>query len=603
MNRVHPAPVTTVLLHAMALCASSALAQPPVAHVGAAAVSGPATPAPCSYELRQLTRADAGMSQVDMLLSIERKTGSAKDCSEDQWTVVAHKKDDATPSATGVLTIAEDIARVTWETLPVSTPNVPSTYELGFSDNSGQAVVTTSTTHIVIGPALDPVVNLRAFTAIDGTIAKPGRSGLLEVTDRNALAAGHENRVELNALQNPQEWSITVIGASSYFATCDEQEKPGNRLCLSPSRPTDELLKVRATRKVRAQDALLASAKPDRLGDLKDKELNLGFVEFSTGLSVKPYRLAADLAAHTKIVCGATTIDAKSFGKPISVKYDDFKTCSLVFEVDEGSSIDEWVRHHGEQRLTVSAGLVPVDKSAPKIDTLAQVDIASGGDDDKSGARATPRRSISVPLNMEEAAGGDADAYAIVQIEVKHVQDEFYVQNSPQSKRDSRLVVRVRRRPEFFTMSSNSGQGARFYGTFTIAPFSLFRAPHSGRNAVKSSDVRKLEYANFGFGLLGVVEGWDFNRNSPWVPFLSPQLQVGMVSTVPSATSLDYPALSFVAGIGLRTGIDTSPDAAVESSLKALFWYEHLWTFDGSRADESNNFLFGFGAEIGTFGN
>jgi hypothetical protein len=212
---------------------------------------------------------------------------------------------------------------------------------------------------------------------------------------------------------------------------------------------------------------------------------------------------------------------------------------------------------------------------------------------------------------MRKVWSGDAPDYAVVQVEAKHVQDH-YETAATDSQHQSTFVVRVRRRPEYFVLEcltpdwvNHTGNGVRSHFTFLFAPFTLFRAPHSGRNATTSTAASKLEKANFGFGLMGLVELWDFDSNAPILPFLNPLLEVGVLSTTPSPDDFSYPVLSLVGGLALRTGIDTKPDAAVESSVKFLFLVERLHTFGQRRddADPSWNLLFGFGADVGSFGN
>jgi hypothetical protein len=290
---------------------------------------------------------------------------------------------------------------------------------------------------------------------------------------------------------------------------------------------------------------------------------------------------------------------------------------------------------YGSQRLEVKAGLVPTDKSAPTLQSLGKYDVdefvtptscprqvesqapptvtprrwhaspviqARDADGSRPTPSATEKTCFSSRLDLRSAANGEVGDHAIVQVEVKHVA-EYYEATDTRSKPESQLVVRVRRRPKWLVHSNDEGTGSRAFFTFTLAPFTLFRTPHSGRNVSKSSDVAKLEAATFGAGLMAVWEPWDFDRNTPVWPFLAPQLHAGVLSTIPTTTSLTYPRVSLVVGGGLRTGVDTAPDATVESALKLLVWGEYLVNNDDRREESSFNLLFGFGVDVGSFGN
>jgi hypothetical protein len=136
-----------------------------------------------------------------------------------------------------------------------------------------------------------------------------------------------------------------------------------------------------------------------------------------------------------------------------------------------------------------------------------------------------------------------------------------------------------------------------------VAPLTLFRLSHSGRGASRSSAVERLELATFGLGALGVFEVWDFDADRPAVPVLSPQFQLGLLTTVPSQTNLDVPSLSIVAGLGVRTPLGTSDEGdSIESAFKILAWYELMFA-TGRGHDPSQHLLFGFAIDAFSIGN
>ncbi|MDQ2642871.1 MAG: hypothetical protein M3020_03585 [Myxococcota bacterium] len=574
----------------------------------------------CKYELRQLTRVYAGMSQVQSLFEVKRPQGSSDRCPEQHWDVGLRESGSTDVLASGTITIEPARpSRIIWESLPVASQNAPATYEIVLKYRGGQPVDVESVPRLVVGPAFEPLKNMRVLSALEQAPIVAAIHDTADITDRKSLDTGHENILLFGALEgNRSEWTWEVTSASAYFSACDrtvEDFKNRPQTCIDVAKPTTQVLELRASRRVPAGEILVPGASANDVAGWQ-QELELGFVQFSTGFSAKPYRVAANLEKHLRIRCGARWFDATSAGQPVSVDYDEFPCCELLFDPSEvqvhprsahlvdwqSYNANKYLRRFGSQTIEVRAGVVPANNSAPTMDLVERITLVdTGGVDKLQPCKPDSKKNtcIAVKLNMNKAAR-EARDYTLVHLEVKHVQAEYDA--TPESKLDSEFVVRIRRRPEWLAPSTNSGDGARVYGTFTVSPFSLFRAPHSGRGISKSSDAAKLEVANFGLGLVAVLEPWDFDGNEPFLPLLSPQLHAGVVSTLPTKTDLEYPTLSLVAGVGFRSGVDTKPDAAVESSLKLLLWYERLWTFQG-RSDGTDNLLFGFGADIGTFGN
>lgn len=568
----------------------------------------------CVYELKQLTRVEAGRSEVDSLFELKRPRGSVRECAETvAWDVIAKKSGTSEVLASGGVTVDDGIAHLAWQSLPVATPNARATYELELKYPGGQIISTATVPKLVVDPAVTPTANVRAFTTLGGSISTQPANRLIELTARKALAVERENMVELAALRDRTTgsqpgWTLTVVGAHTFFPVCtasairSERASGSPRLCINPSQATDEVLQVRASEHSRVRDVLLPGVRPESLGVLADKTVELGWLEVTTQLSAKPYRVAQNLERNLSVVCGNRVIDGLSFGQPRAVAYDAFDKCRLVLDarISGFNNARALIDSLGTQSLEVSAGPVPTDKSVPKLELLDHVKFTSAQNLEPCPDR--EKSCLSEPLRMRKAAGGDAADYAMVQIEVRHAQD-WYEATAVNSHAESALVVRVRRRPRLLTFADSRGYGGRAYATFTVAPLTLFRAPHSGRKVWKSSDAAKLEAATFGTGLFGIFEPWDFDSNAPYLPFLNPQLQVGVLTTLPTTTALDYPSVSLVAGIGVRSGLDTSPDATVESSLKFLVWTECLWALDGRRGDPSLNLLFGLGVDLGSFGN
>lgn len=557
----------------------------------------------CLYDLTQLTRVEGGRTIVQTLFGVTLK-GDRSACSEDRWQATLKKTGAAEAVATGTVSIAGDIATVTWESLPTATPNAATTYDVEMKYRGGQLVDVAEPVKLFVNEALAPTANLRAFTSLRDPIANVPAPQWLDVTARKSLAVARENVVELGALRNPGRWTSELIGAGSYFPGCPDGglSTSVKRICVNPPKGTTEVLQLRLTETAPAQDILLPGIEVARLGAAAAQVTALGSVDVNTGLSAKPYLIAQDLEAYVKVKCGTRIVDAATNRRPASVNYDAFEQCHVVFDPTPiGLNAKQFLSRFGTQFLIVTGGPVPKDNSAPKLETLLQLALTP---DLKMVACPSDGTAscYSFPLNMLKASGGEAHDYTLVQIEVKHVQDKYEL-TAPRSKHDSELVVRIRRRPEWLTLSSDRGNGARAFFTVTTTPFTLFRAPHSGRKASKSSEVAKLEAPSFGAGLLAVGEFWDFDTNTPPWPFLTPQLHFGVVSTVPSSSSLSYPTVSIVFGGGLRTGVDTAPDAKVESSLKILIWGEHLWTLDDRREESQWNLLFGLGVDVGSFGN
>lgn len=558
----------------------------------------------CVYELVQLTRVEAGRNQMTSLFQIHRVRGNGPECKEDEWDASLRKAGGTDVAASGRMQVDRNLAIVTWASLPTVTPNTAQNYVLELKYRSGQQVALTVTPQVLVDPAITPTDNLRVYTSLNGSVMSTPSGDLLDISGRKSLAMNRENRVDVGALTPATGWTVTRIGASSYFPTCDGHDGPlAPSFCVKPLQQTDETLKLRAKQSASPSAVALPGAEALVPG-YAPASLDLGYIDVATSFNVRPHRVALDLEKHLEVVCGARVIDGDTGGVPRSVRYTAFDECRLVFHPrDAGPDAKAVLRNADQQLIEVSAGTVPTDGTAPKLAVLGRFRL-----DAKQGlascGEGQPNKCLSFKLPMRRAAGGEAADYTMVQIEAKHVADQ-YDTTIQESQDQKTFVVRVRRQPEWLAgrFSADGGGGARFFFTFTVAPLTLFRAPHSGRNVWKSSDAAKLEAANFGAGMLAVAEFWNFDTNSaPW-PFLTPQLQLGVLSTVPTAQQLDYPVISFVGGLALRTGVDTAPDAKVEAAAKLVAWGEWLHTFGQRRVDPSWNLLFGFAVDIGSFGN
>ena len=305
-----------------------------------------------------------------------------------------------------------------------------------------------------------------------------------------------------------------------------------------------------------------------------------------------------DLVPVTEMRCGDRVITMSTGTTPSAVNYDDFEHCEVRINLGaparsgppDRTPLEDAIAFFGDQKIEVRGRLVDSDdNSGTKV--LSTVRLRAENKD---------QDALVIPISLAEIGTKPPEDYAVVEVEVAHAAG-FYASDDKWSTPQSVARLRIRRGPEYLAWWGSSGRGARLFGAFTAVPFSLFRYPHSGKGVTTSAEVDDLEKANVALGVAGILELWNFDHNEAIIPVINPQIQIGaLISSNPTSGDLSLPGVSLIAGIGLRTGVGTSPGKDLETALKTVVWYEMLFQEAGRGNNPSHNLLFGFTVDLGS---
>lgn len=584
----------------------------------------------CMYTLRQLTHAYAGLTGAQVLYSLS-STGPANTCNSKNWLVEAavggsasgaglarrHASKGNAIAAPG----APELLEVKFDrVLSASTAaSIPLTFK--YPENGAQVRVTMPVDVRVEELPLRPTDASLTVQIPEGSEYAAHRvDGLTKLAVAGPAGRGPINLVGLDGLRPESDWLVEIIGGRSFYQPCQPTtDFPSNRLpvsgqqvennrgrvCVRAIAPGNVALSFRATHWVNAWENALGM---DRDVIPKDLKISAGWIDIPTSFTSGYFRLATKLYDLVTLRCGNRTLKGSDYPTPAAVKFGDFGSCFVDIRLEAGApqqamtraraqaSLKAFLDHYGEQRITVTGAKLGVN--GPSTDqpllNLAVTERSATDLCDYDHDASCPKDAVlRYRVNLERVgAGAKIDKYQRVMLKVAHNTAAGGYVSDADSSPESMMQATVRRGPQFASWDEN-GHGVRLFGTLTAV--SLFRYPHSGTKATSSQDVKGFESAEFAAGLLMVVEPWDFDLNQGLlVPWLNPQFQFGVVTAPVNASG--SPSLSVVYGLGLRSGLSTAPDDAVEAAAKFLVWGEtRFW--DG-RNNPSQSLLIGLGADF-----
>ena len=558
----------------------------------------------CRYEVRQLSRAIAGLNEASILYRARLRPGSSQFCPGHDWSV------RASTGERGHAHLENGLLEVYLEAIPKPGEGGTGTVGLAFSYPSGQKVRIDGGTKLDIEAA--PVVGPpRVSVRLPGGDLRP-----LATT----LAVNRPNILYFDMISDPVDWGVELVRARSLFRPCRDlvqEDLPGRdddeqsvavdfsddesygSYCIIPNERTNDSLRLRFVRQGPTKMLLRAGVDPATLApEEQNRVRRIGWVEVDTARQAQPWSIAMDLAPITEMRCGDRSIPTSSGITPRAVDYDAFDNCEVRVNLGapsrsgppDSTPLEDTISFYGDQKIIVRARMVDSDDNSG-LKVLATVRLRAENPD---------QDALVVPISLAEVGTKPPEDYAVVEVEVVHVPD-FYAVDDKWSSPQSVARIRIRRGPEYLAWWGNSGRGARLFGAFTAVPFSLFRYPHSGKGVTTSDQLDELEKANVALGVTGILEAWNFDYNEAIIPVINPQLQIGaLVSSNPTSGDLSLPGISLIAGVGLRTGVGTNPGKGVETSLKSVIWYEMLFQQDGRGNNPSHNILFGFTVDLGS---
>ena len=553
----------------------------------------------CSYEVRQLSRAIAGLNDALVLYRARLRPGSSQSCPGLDWSAVT------STGERGRAELKNGLLSVFLESIPVPKEGESSEVDIRFAYPSGQAVRIDGPSKLGIEPA-PPVGPPRVSVRLPGGDLRP-----LAAT----FAVNRPNVMYFDMIDDPLDWGVELVRARSLFRPCrssydgavpddggpgpdfSDDESAGS-YCIIPNEATVDTLKIRFVRQGPTELLLRRGVDPSELPDEeRDRFRQAGWIEVETGRQAKPWYIAMDLVAATEMRCGDRVIATSSGVTPRAVDFNAFDKCEVRVRLGaparpspDSTRLEETIAFYGDQKIIVRARLTDSDdNSGSKV--LNAVRLRAENDD---------QDALVIPISLADVGAKPPEDYAVVEVEVAH-DPTFYSADDKWSTPTSVARLRVRRGPEYLAWWGSGGRGARLFGAFTAVPFSLFRYPHSGKGVTTSNAVDELEKANVALGVVGILEAWNFDHNEAIIPVINPQLQIGaLVSSNPTTGDLSLPGISLIAGIGLRTGVGTNPGKSLETSLKSVIWYEMLFQEAGRGNNPSHNILFGFTVDLGS---
>ncbi|MEM7676660.1 MAG: hypothetical protein AAF449_11725, partial [Myxococcota bacterium] len=559
----------------------------------------------CRYQVRQLSRAIAGLNEATVLYQARLLPGSSASCPGQDWSATLDTGER------GHAQFSDGLLEVYLESIPRPGEGGSGVVNLNLSYPTGQAVRIKDGAKLAIEPAPN-VGPPRVSVRLPGGDLRP-----LATT----LAVNRPNILYFDMIDEPLDWGVELVRARSLYRPCrndggntgngttdfSDDESYGS-YCIIPNERTTDTLKLRFVRQGETKLLLRTGVDPAILPpEEQAKFRQIGWVEIETGRPAQPWSIAMNLVPVTQLHCGDRIVPPNAGPTPRAVNYDDFEECEVWVQLlaparsgpEDATPQEDTLAFFGDQKIEVRGRLLDgQDNSGAKV--LASEQLRAETEIKNEVIDGQVHSYLVIKVSLAEIGTNPPEDYDVVEIEVAHDAD-FYAPDSKWSSPQSVARLKVRRGPEYLAWWSDSGRGARLFGAFTAVPFSLFRYPHSGKGVTTSDALDGLEQANVALGIAGILEAWNFDYNESIIPVINPQLQIGaLVSSNPTSGDLSLPGISLIAGIGLRTGVGTSPGKGVESSLKTVIWYEMLFQRDGRGNDPSHNLLFGFTVDLGS---
>jgi hypothetical protein len=349
----------------------------------------------------------------------------------------------------------------------------------------------------------------------------------------------------------------------------------------------------------------------------------------------KRFWMPLDLRRGGSIWCpGSSGIgnNMKPGSPPRGLKRDEYRTCELRIAISQQSEsvtpaacscgagaaspkperLDEerFKARWGLQQLKVVLNknddtteqtvVVLTEKDADRIESLVEVDEARH--------EKTTTRMIVFPLHDVLEKTDNVAVYSTFKLGVSHVQKanelrddlkDAYVASGDSEARTEAISVRTILLPDWTTRHVTEGGstvGTRYYFAAT-ANLPLVRTRDKGFNLGTSTDYAKTVQASFGYGVVGVIEPWNFSTNDFRVPYLSPQLTAGILGPTDFNRRNWWTGFSGVLGLTVRLPAATKPEPGkVEAQTGVIVWGELT---GGARDSVIAAILFGFNVNVG----
>ncbi len=476
--------------------------------------------------------------------------------------------------------------------------------------------------------AHDFTLNADLWRTADGTSALAGQPH---------LAAGAANRVNIARVANVP-WQLELTRLDNYAAQYPDVGAAGTEIevSLEPRGLHSALVKGSDSYFIRAagpseddfalaaglvgvgsdfslqSDAALPAGAANVAAAVLTKPLSPGFATVTfQGVKTRRFFVPWNLK-NASLVCNW---DGTSLPIPRGVQFgdatrplklDEYRNCWLSFQPDAGVSAADY-RDRSLQRVKVTIAKTNTSDTPTLVTMVRETDVkllpqpAAA-----SGANPIQSTAVVVQLGSLLDKLGDVPNYTNLTVHVANATDtdlgpdlaNYYQPVGMGEMRDSMLDARTILVPwasvRFGQGAGGDTKGIRFYPAAT-AKFSVVRSRNNGLKATTSSTYDSSVTADFGYGLLGVMEPWNFSQNQPILPFFAPQLNLGVLGPT-SFGSNWLNGFSIVGGVNLRLPAASDPSGSkAESQSGLIVWYE---VSHGERDSVIQSLLFGFNVSI-----
>jgi hypothetical protein len=203
---------------------------------------------------------------------------------------------------------------------------------------------------------------------------------------------------------------------------------------------------------------------------------------------------------------------------------------------------------------------------------------------------------------------GDPTDYTNLRVRLSHAPDkelggrlkDAYVPPAWEDARTETAAIKTIIVPAWtsvFTTRAGTSWGLRYYLAAT-ANLSLYRTRDPGFTATSSSDYAKKLQANIGYGAVMVFDLWNFSSNKALLPYLSPQIDVGVLGPTDFNTKEWWRGFSGVAGLTIRLPAASKPEpGTVEAQTGLIVWGE---IGAGARSTPIGSLLVGLNVKLGS---
>lgn len=317
--------------------------------------------------------------------------------------------------------------------------------------------------------------------------------------------------------------------------------------------------------------------------------VRLGRTEHTLALPTRELHQPWHLPDRVRMVCDEEVREGAYVGHqqmPRPLLEEQYRSCRLFIDLPDEIACDRAnpgavFAEDGRQHLLVTARS---GEATWDVDALV---LSRESGRLRTNVTCHGRGTISLGLDsVLEQAPENLDDYARITLEVRHAPQaqrvtglrDAHVPDAHRLHLDEVAQLRTRLRPRNGITGLSDYHTAR-WGVRVLAGVgtgvSFFRSPSSGRSSSTSSGHDAVENVSFNYGLLMIIEPWDFANNEGVTSFINPQFHIGILAPTSFDRETVFHSMSVVVGGGIRLPTSTAPTSDAPTMQSSLtFWYE-----------------------------